>query len=223
MALRLSPRLDSDMAEPIEWKRLAAAHARRYEKEQDESWHAVGLEIARQLLAQVEREDLSQEELVPLLVQAGSLPTESGANSLRSTLHRYYLSLSLPPPNAPPLEPGCLAIEPFGDLCVVAGRTDRPSPRWLAAQSFEPIRTMSGAPWWSAWPLRGGSLALPEPLLFSVGRPSDDQLREFVAHSTAERVEHLARTRVVKTAGRAPDPPSRASPRRHTRSPRPRR
>lgn len=188
------PRVDSGMvANRDEWKRLALAHVRRYTSEQDDQWHLVALGIARRLLALLERTDVLESEFVPLLVEAGNqLPAESGADSLRRTLVRCYLESASP--TAPrPLQLADLAIEPHGHLCVIVGRTKRPSRHWLTAQDFEPVRDMAEAPWWGAWLLTGGAVAVPEPLLFSVGRPSEEHLLELVAHSKPEQVKELLR------------------------------
>jgi hypothetical protein len=177
----------------LQWRSIAAANVRRYEVEHDENWHSEALRIARGFLALFDRESVSRADLAPLLTDAGRLPArDTGATSIRNALIRSYLSVDGTDFEPPPVGAGQLIIDPYGEMCLVTESDSPPPAKWLAQQEFERTQSLGPASWWRAYTLKLGGVALvAEPLVFSVGRPRDDQLWDLMEYLSVGQVKKV--------------------------------
>ena len=183
-----------------ELRSLAVAHVRRFERAPSEPWEHEALRLARAWLALFDRDDVTCLDTAPLLFSAASLPTRDGSG-LRKLLMRTHLELPRGGfvPNA--VTVGDLVIDAHGRLAVIARRAPTPSTDWLAAQEVAPPR--GEISWWTAWPLDGGAVLLPEPQVFGLGRADLDRCWELVEYATVDQVRELL-TIVPELANRRP-------------------
>ena len=78
------------------------------------------------------------------------------------------------------------------DDCILIAREPRPSAVWLAEQHDQRCRDHADSQWWSAMPLTGGLLLVPEPLL----RLSRVATREDIL-TAVDHANHATRRRIA--------------------------
>ncbi|MFY9344471.1 MAG: hypothetical protein WAT39_18400 [Planctomycetota bacterium] len=69
--------------------------------------------------------------------------------------------------------PGVLAVDNHGRDGIVAREVDCPDPNWLDLQSDARVRRHRRSRWWKLFPMSGGSVLAPEPLLVPMAPASE--------------------------------------------------
>jgi len=74
-------------------------------------------------------------------------------------------------------EPGDLVADAYDREGIVIERAKRPDPEWLEIQNLSEMRTHKDSQWWTLFPLGGGSVQMPEPLMRFLRKATREDFR----------------------------------------------
>ncbi len=170
-----------------EWEKLATATARRYAKECDSWWHAEAERLAKSALASSQADQLGEADWRSMLSVASRFPSD-GASS-RSWLWRLGKQRDFP---FGEVDAGVFVCSSSGALGVVLGKSSSRRGHAVGALVLEDERQNATGDCWLVLGTSGHVDVVPESLLCTCGRPSEEVLWSMVEVSSGPSIRKLA-------------------------------